>query len=85
METEWYHLPERGEVMVNVTDLFGEDFNQALTEIEQEFKWTGAEFFVDDSTPGCEPERWMYLLGATELSTSSQTTPGSNDSERSKA
>lgn len=71
--------------MVNVTDLFGEDFNQALTEIEQEFKWTGAEFFVDDSTPGCEPERWMYLLGATELSTSSQTTPGSNDSERSKA
>lgn len=67
METEWYHLPERDEVMVNITDIYGEDFASLLAEIEQEFTWTGADYFTD-TTDG-EVEQWMYLLGATRCST----------------
>lgn len=67
MEAEWYYLADRGEVMVNVTDLYGEDFSKVLTDIEQEFLCTGGvEHFTD--TTESEPQQWMFLLGATKRS-----------------
>lgn len=84
METEWYHLPDRAEVMLNVTDLYGEDLESVLAEVGEEFEWTGVDWYTGNHDGVVE--QWMYLLGATERSTGSKpTTLGSNDLERSNA
>lgn len=61
-------MPDRGEVMVNVTDLYGEDLDKVLTEIEQEFLCIGGVEHYTDMTESV-PQDWMFLLGATKLST----------------
>lgn len=79
---EWYHLPERGVVMVNITDIFGTDFENVLTEFEREFSWTGADYFTETLDDG-EVEQWVYLLGATKLSTDGQTSTNGSTAESS--
>lgn len=84
MEAEWYSLPDRGEVMVNVTDLYGEDLEKVLAEIGREFVWTGVDWYTGNHDGVVE--QWMYLLGATECLTGSKPmTHGSTDLERSNA
>lgn len=84
VEAEWYSLPDRGEVMVNVTDLYGGDLEKVLAEVGKEFEWTGVDWYT--GTHDGVVEQWMYLLGATECSIGSKPmTLGSNVSERSNA
>lgn len=79
---EWYHLPERGVVMVNITDIFGTEFENVLTEFEREFSWTGADYFTETLDDG-EVEQWVYLLGATKLSTDGRTSMSGSTAESS--
>lgn len=62
--------------MVNITDLYGVDFDNLMAELEKEFSWTGADYFTD-STDGVV-EQWMSLLSATRHSTWQQTDSNSS-------
>lgn len=62
METEFYHLPERCEVMVNITDLYDAELRKVLAEVGEEFSWTGVENYSTVSEG--ELSQWLYLLGA---------------------
>lgn len=61
---DWYHLPEREEVMVNVTDLGERELRHLLSKVSEEFLWDGSESdtYVDEFGGVTS---WMYLLGAT--------------------
>lgn len=65
METEWYHLPERGEVLVNVTDLYGAELRKVLAEVSEEFSWTGVEYVTVTDDDDESATDWEILLGAT--------------------
>lgn len=72
LELEWYFIPERGELMINITDVFGVDFENVLTEFEKEYSWTGADYFTEKLDDG-EIEQWVWLLGATKRSNDSNS------------
>lgn len=63
METEWCFLPERSEVMINVTDIYGEQLDKVLAEIEETYTWTGVTF--ETAKMADEVTEWMFLLRAT--------------------
>lgn len=60
---EWYHLPERGEVMVNVTDLGEQELRKVLAEIGECFTWAFSDFVATDVDG--EVTSWLVLLEAT--------------------
>jgi hypothetical protein len=64
VETEWYHLPERGEALVNVTDLYDTGLRKVLAEVGEELDWTGVEYTTVTDPDGSVSE-WEILLGAT--------------------
>lgn len=61
---EWYHLPDREEVMVNVSDLEGGELHRLLSKIGEEFMWDCSEFEVAVEEDGTVTS-WLMLLGAT--------------------
>lgn len=67
VETEWCFLPERSEVMVDVTGIYGDDLNSVLAEIGVKYSWTGVTF--ETCRLDGEVSEWMCLLGATKCST----------------
>lgn len=81
MDVEWYYLPERDEVMVNITGVFGVDFESVLAKFEKEFSWTGADYFTEELGDDGEVEQWMYLLGATKRSSEQPTDTKSSTGE----
>lgn len=62
---EWYHLPERGEVMVNVSDLGEQELCKVLAKVGEHFKWAFSEFVATDD--GDEVTSWLVLLEATAV------------------
>lgn len=64
MQSEFYFDPERGTVVVDVTDTYGAELRKALAEVGEGYEWTSAEFkTVRD---GDEVLQMMLLHGARE-------------------
>lgn len=82
METEWCFLPERSEVMANVTGIYDTELDKVLSEIEGSYSWTGVTF--ESASLDGEVSEWMFLLGATKHSNDSNSgTSSASDTERS--
>lgn len=73
LDLEWYYDPEQAVVMVNITDVFGVDFENVLTDFEKEFSWTGADYFTEKLGDDGEIEQWVWLLEATKRSNDSRS------------
>lgn len=60
---EWYHLPERGEVMVNVSDLGEQELRSVLSKVGECFEWAATDFVATDADG--DITSWLVLLEAT--------------------
>lgn len=60
MSREYYWDPEDATVMVNVTGIYDAELRKLLTEIGEEFSWSGVAYTTVHDDEGVASE-WMWL------------------------